>query len=210
MLISDCNLLKSLSFHCFSTLSCINQTLQTSLSSPPVPVINRCIRSHVETLALNIIGHLFCSWMCCLGRAQQRRIRLQGYADHQLVAQPGLWAEGLSSSPHRLFHVAWASSQQGSRIPRTSILRESTRWEPQKPQSITPTVLCQLKQSQTPSWVQGEGPALFLLKREPEHEEQKISSRPLWKNTIHPPPKCRIGCPAQQEWWLNSTSFSSI
>ena len=106
--------------------------------------------------------------------------------------------------------VAWAPSQHGGRIPRTSILRESTRWEPQKPQSITPTVLCQLKQSQTPSWVQGEGPALFLLKREPEHEEQKISSRPLWKNTIHPPPKCRIGCPAQQEWWLNSTSFSSI
>lgn len=58
-----------------------------------------------------------------------------------------------------------------------------------------------------PSWIQGDEPALFLLKREPEHEEQKISLRPFWKNTIRPPPKCRIGCPAQQERCLNSRSF---
>lgn len=136
-------------------------------------------------------------------------------ADGGRVAQPSLAAKGLSSShtglptwPELPYSMATVFQGQETRGQQDQTPERAHQGEAsQATQHLPHSAPCVQAGTSAHSGSRG-GDTLFPLRREQEHEEQKIFLWPLLGNAVYTPPKYTFGCPAQQGRYLvESQSF---
>lgn len=126
-------------------------------------------------------------------------------ADCGRVAQPSLAAKGLSSShgglptwPELPHSMAAVFQGQGTRVQQDQTPERACQGEASEATQHFPhRAPCVQAGTSAHSGSRG-GDTLFPLRREQEHEEQKIFLWPLLGNAVYIPPKYMFDCPAWQ------------